>query len=372
MLFVEQPAGVGFSYSNDPTDYITGDEQAALDQYEIILAFFRKFPEKKLNDFYITSESYGGHYIPQLALTILEKDIDKEINFKGFAVGNPWVHAPFDVPAFYEMYHSRSLVPWPLYDKWLKYDCNDLKNRDSVCDLIEAQFYYDAGYDINPYAIDYPICVDGGGYGVQNNHLWSYQGAQLLLMRNPQLQGYVDNYEPCAADYFTEYLNRNDVQKALHVTEGLLSRWGVCDDIVNSSWDITDFYESQVPNYNELISGNNGLKMLVFSGDDDGVCPTEGTQQWIFGLLDVKPMSDFYWLTWHVNDQTAGYATKFNTTYENNSFMFITVHGAGHEVPAYKPAEAFDLWERFLTDSWELTVDSSTDSWGDDVSATMV
>lgn len=52
------------------------------------------------NDFHISSESYGGHYMPQLAEEILKKnDKVKEdgsapvINFSGFLVGNPYTDA---------------------------------------------------------------------------------------------------------------------------------------------------------------------------------------------------------------------------------------------------------------------------------------
>lgn len=65
MLYIEQPAGVGFSYSEDKTDYKTGDTRAASDNYLFILEFLRRFPERKTNPFYIASESYGGHYMPQ-------------------------------------------------------------------------------------------------------------------------------------------------------------------------------------------------------------------------------------------------------------------------------------------------------------------
>lgn len=65
ILYVEQPAGVGFSYSGRTDDYKTGDKQAASDNYKAIKRFFERFPERKGNDFYVASESYGGHYMPQ-------------------------------------------------------------------------------------------------------------------------------------------------------------------------------------------------------------------------------------------------------------------------------------------------------------------
>ena len=32
--------------------------------------------------------------------------------------------------------------------------------------------------------------------------------------------------------------------------------------------------------------------------------------------------------------------------------QFVTVHGAGHEVPLYKPMEAFEMLKRYLNHSW--------------------
>ena len=61
MLFIEQPVGVGFSYSDHASDYVTGDWDAARDMYSAIGQFMDKFPSLADNDFYLTSESYGGH-----------------------------------------------------------------------------------------------------------------------------------------------------------------------------------------------------------------------------------------------------------------------------------------------------------------------
>jgi carboxypeptidase C (cathepsin A) len=88
------------------------------------------------------------------------------------------------------------------------------------------------------------------------------------------------------------------------------------------------------------------LRVLVYSGDDDGVCGTIGTQQWIY---DLGFPVDSLWTTWDVDGQTAGYITTFKTPYEKHSrFSFVTVHGAGHEVPTYKPKEALKLFEMYL------------------------
>lgn len=360
MLFVEQPAGVGFSYSNNPDDYHTGDHQAVLDQYAVILAFFDRFPEVRPNEFYIASESYGGHYMPQLALTLVNEATD--INFKGFTVGNPWAVPAYDYPAFNEMYYYRGLISQPLYDRWLEHGCDVFLSRDEArCLTIETEIYYAPGTGINPYALDYPICIDYSNsdqYGFLSSmgktSFLSPQGSKLLDKTNPKVKQVLDDYEPCAFDYLTEYLSRDDVQDAINAMP--TETWEVCSDAIYFGWDDT-FWDNQLHYYQELIDGRHGLKMLVFSGDDDAVCPTSATQKWIFRDLGVHPKETCSWDEWKVNGQTAGYLTEFDIQSNSGSFHFLTVHSAGHEVPTYKPAEAFDLWTRYLSGNWNLAVE---------------
>jgi serine carboxypeptidase-like clade II len=72
VIFLESPAGVGFSYSNTSSDYdLSGDERAADDAYLFLVNWLERFPEYKSRPFYISGESYAGHYVPELAATIL-------------------------------------------------------------------------------------------------------------------------------------------------------------------------------------------------------------------------------------------------------------------------------------------------------------
>ena len=90
VIFLESPAGVGFSYSNTSSDYIkSGDTKTAEDSYTFLVNWLERFPQYKNRDFFIAGESYAGHYVPQLAHTILKKNKNKNqtvINLKGIAV----------------------------------------------------------------------------------------------------------------------------------------------------------------------------------------------------------------------------------------------------------------------------------------------
>uniref|UniRef100_A0A7C9FLW6 Carboxypeptidase n=1 Tax=Opuntia streptacantha TaxID=393608 RepID=A0A7C9FLW6_OPUST len=61
VLFLDSPAGVGFSYSNTSSDLHTnGDKRTAQDNLKFLLGWFEQFPQYKGRDFYIAGESYGG------------------------------------------------------------------------------------------------------------------------------------------------------------------------------------------------------------------------------------------------------------------------------------------------------------------------
>jgi hypothetical protein len=82
------------------------------------------------------------------------------------------------------------------------------------------------------------------------------------------------------------------------------------------------------------------------------VCSTAATQSWIYNIgIDPKPGK--LWNAWHVNNQTAGYITEFDLGDTESSFIFVTVHGAGHEVPAYRPLEAFSLFKSYFSGKWD-------------------
>lgn len=116
LLFLESPAGVGFSYTNSSSDlYTTGDQRtgnnnsllslynlifrpsnvffliksAAEDSYRFLVNWFERFPQYKHRDFYIVGESYAGHFVPQLSKLVHERNKgfkNPAINLKGFMV----------------------------------------------------------------------------------------------------------------------------------------------------------------------------------------------------------------------------------------------------------------------------------------------
>ena len=101
VFFLEQPAGVGFSYPNLPAN----DSTTADDTYHALLAFFAMHPELQGRPFYVMGESYGGHYVPNTVAAIeagnakLPPGAKQRINLIGFAVGNGYTDWQLDFNA---------------------------------------------------------------------------------------------------------------------------------------------------------------------------------------------------------------------------------------------------------------------------------
>nr|CAJ73288.1 cathepsin A [Guillardia theta] len=317
MIFIEQPAGVGFSQG--PSNMTYGDAEAAKDNRAFVLGFLSRYPMYKDNDLYLTSESYGGHYIPTLAMLLLDLP-----NFKGFAVGNPLTWMPYRDYGQYAAYASRQLIPKPLWDRFVALGCFLFPSANQTdCDSMTASM--DAmTANMDPYALDFPICQTPSlASGRTERYLLLKKIASADKKQRKTLSGYFPKYKPCVDDYMTQYLNRKDVQKAIHVSNPGSVTWSVCSDVVNEAYNPKDVAAPMMGVYNELIK-HGGLKMMIYSGDDDSICSTAGAQMWIWGL--GKPIEE--WQQWSSKGQVAGFTVKFP------GLRFTTVHGAGHMVPS--------------------------------------
>lgn len=131
VIFIEQPAGVGFSFSDDTADYTTGDKQSADDIYMFLQSFLQKYPQFLTRDFYLTGESYGGHYVPKFAQKIIEMNrrvrdnttANAHINLKGFAIGNAWTVAEIENTGAVDFWYQRTMIDATIRDGIFK-TCN--------------------------------------------------------------------------------------------------------------------------------------------------------------------------------------------------------------------------------------------------------
>ncbi|KAL3849525.1 hypothetical protein ACJIZ3_011407 [Penstemon smallii] len=119
LIYVDQPIGTGFSYTSSKQDIRKSTQAASVDFYDFLLAFFLKHPQYKNNDFYITGESYAGHYIPAFSLRIHQanknKRIRTKINLKGLAIGNGMTNPEIQYKAYADYALDMKLINQTYY-----------------------------------------------------------------------------------------------------------------------------------------------------------------------------------------------------------------------------------------------------------------
>uniref|UniRef100_A0A1B6M2Q1 Carboxypeptidase n=1 Tax=Graphocephala atropunctata TaxID=36148 RepID=A0A1B6M2Q1_9HEMI len=90
VLFVDQPVGTGFSFTEKDC-YATNISETTNNMYTALVQFFIMFPNLQKNTFFITGESFTGHYGLELAIKIhTENQVasNLKINLIGVLIGN--------------------------------------------------------------------------------------------------------------------------------------------------------------------------------------------------------------------------------------------------------------------------------------------
>lgn len=340
LLFLESPTGVGYSYSNDPKEnHNGGDTRTAQDSYNFVVRWLERFPEYKDRDFYITGESYAGHYVPQLAALIHERNkaAEQKINLKGIMVGNPSTDNYYDGVGGLDYLLSHAIISPKTHDDLIK-ACN--YSDPNCCSQQCNDIYYYANQveigGIDFYSIDTPACKVSANGTPNRRRLTQAHKAFPPKRTNPSLRMKAA-YDPCYVNGVNAevYFNRKDVQKALHanVTGEIPYNWTSC------SIDLTYMEQAftVLPLYKELIGG--GYKIWVYSGDNDAVVPVTGTLYAFDSLaLPVKVP----WYAWYQQNQVGGRSQWYE------GVTFVTVRGAGHEVPLMQPGRFLSLLKFFI------------------------
>jgi len=356
LLYLEAPAGVGFSYSNS-LNYTTDDDLVSLDNFVALKDFFAKFSEYKKNAFFVTGESYGGIYVPTLSVRVLA---DKSINFKGFAVGNGITDFTWNDNSLLYFGYYHGLISQDLWTQLMlsccpaaaRGPCDIVSNKNAHCQrAVQAVISIVRADDINMYNL-YAPCLNSGPAGRLPSgkyryydipHLFKDHGP-LKLERESVLLASGGNLKvepPCVNSTSMEtYLNRDDVRTALHIPKSV-QQFEVCSGVVGAHYKT--IYQNTKQFYATVLAGKK--RILIYNGDIDMACNFLG-DEWFVGTLGLQATSPRR--QWKYTDPLTGtvQVAGFVDTYPG--LIFTTIRGAGHMVPQDKPKVAYDMFMKFL------------------------
>ncbi|KAH5700425.1 carboxypeptidase [Parastagonospora nodorum] len=351
IIYVDQPAGVGFSYVDKDIPLPSNSFTAAEDMHHFLQLFTTDiFPDLKGRDFHITGESYAGHYVPTLGAQIVSQNLlypkRPQVNLQSIFVGNGYV-SPLDTAfGYWETLCSTTPgVKAPIFNHTR---CDIMATHLPRCMNLAKVCYNHPDVEICQAASK--ICWEG----VIEHYDGESGGA-------PGGRNRFDITRPCEVGgdlcypeigRINEYLNLPWVYEALGVPKAV-GNYSVYSYAIAEAFDMTnDGAVSTQPQVLYLLDA--GIDVLFYQGNLDLACNTAGNLNWA-NSMQWKGQPAFVAQSkrsWGFEDgQEVGWfkEVKVKTASgRETTFAMGTVDGAGHLVPFDKPEEALYLTEKWL------------------------
>ncbi|KAI6002114.1 Alpha/Beta hydrolase protein [Pisolithus albus] len=333
MIYIDQPIGTGFSYG---TDTVNSTEAAAPFVWKAFQVLFESqaLAKYRSREFVLATESYGGHYGPDFVTYFDEQNakiadgtLDAEpIVVRALLINDGWFDPLIQSAAYYTFAKNAPGYGQLLPDAVLANISQALWGEGGCVEQERA--CYAAG---NSSASD-AVCLSADNYC--NDYV---------------LTPAIGNYDPYdlrqnssalfPPEYYVNYLAIESVKERI----GAETVYEECPNkpyikIVNTGDDARTF----LPDLSRLA--NSGLKILIWAGDTDIIC------NWV-GVYAVVCAMD-----WYGNEKLNNTSLINITLHETpiasvanvDNFTFARVFGAGHEIPAFKPAAALEIFTQVI------------------------
>lgn len=262
MLWLDQPVGTGFSYSDDPDHYSKDEKDLSKDFVSVLEHFYDVWPAFRTRPLYIFGESYGGYYVSSISYYVHMQNLkgNTKINLVGAGLGNGAVDDWTQTKAYidYAYYHG-------LVDLKTKFDLTD---RWKTCDARSMRIANSQGIE----AVD--------GCMLEQDMLAAALGPNEYDIR---VWGIYDFF---ANSPIEKYFNQKDVQEAAHMIPSDTTPkawqhhhpkepWYTCSPTVGKQM-LHDKPIDESRNIAVLL--NAGIQLLFYNGLMDISCNFLGTQ----------------------------------------------------------------------------------------------
>ncbi|KAH9482330.1 Cell death protease [Psilocybe cubensis] len=326
MVFVDQPAGTGFSYTS--TDkYVHTTDVAQGNFLEFLRNFYLVFPEYKNVDTYFAGESFGGQWIPYFADAVLNSLM--KVPLKGIAIGNGWIDSKRQYPAYID--YAVKMGHMEENDANWK---ETKKETDSCLAALEKL------KDKNPMTID--ACA-GILRSIMNASERTVKGQKMCInIYDIRLE---DTSPDCGMNWpppmhhVTSFLGRSDVVAALHATAHPGS-WRECRPDVHRAFRESS-EESSISILPRVLSK---IPVLIFAGDQDLICNYIGLENMMNSLTwnGATGLGTVQTQSWTVNSVPAG------TWVSSRNLTYVKIFNASHMAPYDAPHVSHDMMLRFM------------------------
>ncbi|PYI06263.1 peptidase S10, serine carboxypeptidase [Aspergillus sclerotiicarbonarius CBS 121057] len=382
LLFLSQPLGVGFSYSEtdagslNPLTGVVEDESfagaqgrypvvdatiidttdlAAHATWEVLQGFLGGLPqlgsEVKSKEFNLWTESYGGHYGPAFFNHFYEQNakiangaVDGvQLNFKSLGIINGIIDEAIQASYYPEFavnntYGIKAINETVYnYMKFANEMPNGCQDQVALCKLTNRTS-----------VADYAICTEATNMCRDNveGPYYQFGGRGVYDIRHPY-------NDPTPPSYYVDYLQKDSVMDAIGVD---INYTEASNDVYYAFQQTGDFvWPNFIEDLEEILQ--LPVRVSLIYGDADYICNWFGGQA-ISLAVNYTHAAQF---------RTAGYTpmtvdgVEYGETREYGNFSFTRVYQAGHEVPYYQPIAALQLFNRTLF-GWDIAA-GTTQVW---------
>ncbi|KAF0697809.1 Aste57867_11524 [Aphanomyces stellatus] len=355
VIWVDQPIGSGFSYGTKH-DYDHSSTEAGANMYDFLQGWLKEHPKFAAHPFFVTGESFAGHYAPAVATALLKtkpKAGDVKINLQGVAVGNGMHNS------FTQMHYQADYVNHNVYNKTLMSDIDFATYKQNVsavttligqcaqnddalaCTQAAAAFLPSIMRPlpdiakVNQYDLRKPTDASTAIAAVTKKD--SGSGTKRPMF-SKETTANIGNAHVHA------FLNNPAIQSRLHVNPQGTTEWIEINSVVFTHF-MGDFFRNYEGHVRDLLE--RGVRVLIYAGDADLVCNWKGNQAWT-NELSWSGKAAFQAAA-PANLTVDGVAK--GVVQSANNFAFARIYNAGHMVPQDQPEAALAMINRFLANA---------------------
>lgn len=302
VLYVDSPVGTGFSVAGD-NGFAKYEDDVVKDLYVMLKQVLVLHPEYAKSDFYITGESYGGHYVPAFAEYILSQGFT---NLRGIAIGDGFTAPCIQIKHKAMAAYYFGLIDYSTMQKGLEI-------TKQVLDACERE--------------EYSVALD---FRSELEELISEE-SEINMYDVRTFEGYGQNKIDTA-----KFLNQSHVMEKLGVGE---YQW-ITDRRVGKNMK-DDCMRSMADKFPGLLEKVN---VLLFQGQFDLKDGVVSNDDWI-REIDWKGKEKYLELkrqVWKWNGKPVGWFKEVENLAE------VIIANAGHMAPMDQPEAALDMITRWI------------------------
>ena len=353
MIFVDQPAGTGFSYVNEGHERPGDSYMAAEDMHVFLRIFYSIFPHLQSVPFHISGESYGGRYAPALTAEItrynnMRMGPDFKIPLVSIMIGNGFVSPLDTMYGYYDtLCTTKPGVTEPVFNSTR---CTQIAEAMPRCAHL-----HEACYDYE----DAIICQAADGFCM----------AEIRDLYDDEVgEGGRDPFDithVCEVDEYCyksaldiqDYMNTPSVWSALDVPGAVSNFSLISTDVYDLFASGNDIYVSTTKKVKYALE--NGVDVLVYNGNLDLACNTAGNLRWT-EQLSWSGQAEFAGQglrPWYAPRNgavvEAGAMKEVNVVgtpgnSKTSRLSFVTFDRAGHMVPLNQPEAMLHLVQTWM------------------------